>query len=94
MPSATNKGGHISQVGNVRNEAGVDEAKATKTGAHTATWVVKLSKEPTIANFTAGQALTYNAKGTRNPNADNALVVVTVNGPTKYTCNGNWPMNI
>lgn len=93
MPSVTNKGGHICQTANTANYAGVDEAVATQNGA-AATWVVTLKDVPTIANFTVGQALTYNSKGTTNPNADNALTVTSVNGPTKYTCTGNWPMNI
>ena len=94
MPSVTNKGGHISQNGNAQNYAGVDQAVATQTGPAAATWVITLTNVPTQANFLVGQALTYNSKGTNNHNADNALAVVQVNGPTKYTCNGNWPMNI
>src|SRR3989337_1242753 len=96
MPSVTNKGGHISQNGNAQNYAGVDQAIATQipTAPTTATWVVTLTNVPTQANCLAGQALTYNSKGTNNQNADNNLVIVQVNGPTKYTCTGNWPMNI
>ncbi len=94
MPSVTNKGGHIYQNNNAANYAGVDEAKATQTVAGTATWVVTLNNVPTIANFTPGQALVYNSKGTNNHNADNMLTVTSVNGPCKYTCTGNWPMNI
>jgi hypothetical protein len=93
MPSVTNKGGHISQNANPDNYAGVDQATATQTGPAAASWVVTLTNVPTVANFQVGQALTYNSKGTRNPNADNNLTVTSVNGPTKYTCNGNWPMN-
>lgn len=95
MPSVTNKGGHVSQNGNVQNYAGVDQAVATQIPAvpATATWVITLKNVPTLTNFVVGQALTYNSKGTNNHNADNNLVVTQVNGPAKYTCNGNWPMN-
>lgn len=95
MPSATNKGGSIAQNGNPNNYAAVDEATATQIGiTNQATWVVTLKNVPTISNFQRGNALTYNAKGTRNPNADNALTVTNVNGPTKYICSGNWPIKI
>lgn len=93
MPSVTNQGGSITADNNHSNFAGVITATAAQTNAGaTATWVVTLRSEPAAANFTAGQAVTYNAKGTNNTNADNALVVISVNGPAKYTCNGPWPM--
>ena len=97
MPSVTNKGGHIYQSLDTKNYAGVDEAKGTKTLANTATWVLTLKDVPTKTNFIPGQSLTYNSKGTNNHNADNILNILTVtsvNGPAKYTCSGNWPINI
>ncbi len=73
----------------------MDQATATQIGAtNQATWVVTLKNVPTISNFQKGNTLTYNAKGTKNTNADNALTVTSVNGPTKYTCSGDWPMKI
>jgi hypothetical protein len=52
-----------------------------------------LKDAPRISNFTVGMALTYNTKGTSNITSDNALTVTVVNGPAKYTCTGNWPVN-
>jgi len=92
MPSVTNQGGSITANNDPKNEAGVMTATATKAGGG-ATWVVTLKNAPLKANFTVGQAVTYNAKGTSNANANNALVVMSVNGSAKYTCNGPWPMN-
>ncbi|MFY9227138.1 MAG: hypothetical protein WAQ98_30995 [Blastocatellia bacterium] len=94
MPSATNKGGHIYQSIRTDNYAGVDEATVTQLNANTGTWVVTLKDIPTKANFAVNQTLVYNSKGTNNHNADNNLTVTSVNGPAKYTCRGNWPMNI
>jgi len=62
--------------------------------ANTATWVVTLNKVPSKSNFTSGQHLIYNSKGTNNHNADNFLTVTSVNDPCKYTCTGNWPINL
>lgn len=95
MPSVTNQGGYIYQSDNKANDAGVEQATATQVNeGDTATWVVTLKKVPSEANYTKGLKLTYNSKGTSNPNANNYLEVTQVNGPTKYTCTGNWPMNI
>lgn len=93
MPSATNHGGTIHETADASNGAGVIQAKATQTVGGAATWVVTLHGVPRRANYTIGQALTYNARGTHNVNANNALTVTSVNGPAKYTCTGPWPMN-
>ena len=94
MPSVENRGGSIFADNDHDNYAAVTIAKATRLQGATGTWVVTLKDPPTKLNFTAGQALTYNSKGTRNPNADNQLTVTTVNGPAKYTCNGPYPIRI
>jgi hypothetical protein len=93
MPSVTNNGGSIESNLDPANVAGVVSATATQTGANTSTWVVTLTAPPQKANYARGNHLTYNAIGTHNPNANNALVVTSVNGPAKYTCSGPWPMN-
>ena len=92
---ATIKGGHIESNADPDNYAGVDQAVVTQTGQEAvADWVVTLKDVPTKKNFTKNEDLTYNSKGTNNPNADNALRVTRVDGPTKYICTGNWPINI
>lgn len=48
---------------------------------------------PTKAKFPLGIVLIYNTKGTTNPDADNYVTVSAVNGPTKYTWVGSWPVN-
>lgn len=87
------RGGHISSNENRKNYAQVEEAVVTSTGSNTANWVITLKDVPRIANFRYGENLTYNTKGTKNPNANNALSVTEVLGPTRYLCNGNWPIN-
>ncbi|MGD1699349.1 hypothetical protein [Dapis sp. BLCC M229] len=89
----THQGGDVFQTDNRDNIANVQEVRVTQKTNNTATWVVLTTAVPRISNFTKGMKLTYNAKGTRNPNADNALEVTNVDGPSKYTCNGGWPIN-
>jgi|GEM_PF-6669600 hypothetical protein len=90
MPSITNNGGSIGPRGGP--VAAVATATATRiaAGAET-TWVVTLVAPPPRANYTLGQDLIYNSRGTHNPNADNALTVESVIGPAKYKCSGPWP---
>jgi hypothetical protein len=95
MPSVTVNGGSVEQTANPKNIAAVTTAVVTQstTAPATGTYVLTLKDVPQISNYTVGMALTYNTKGTSNPNADNALTVTVVNGPAKYTCTGNWPVN-
>ena len=67
MAKATINGGHIEATHNTGNYAGVDEATVTQNTVVTGTWVVTLKDVPIKSNFTVGQDLTYNAKGTHNP---------------------------
>ncbi len=89
----TFQGGCVFESADGNNIAAVTEVRVTQTGPTTGTWVVVMKSEPAIRNFTAGMNITYNSKATQNPNADNYLVVISEDGPAKYTCNGNWPIN-
>jgi hypothetical protein len=93
----TNPGGSVEQANDSENYAAVETATAEQSNDPQfapAKWVLTLKNVPTKRNFQANYALVYNAKGTTNPNANNYLTVVSVSGPTKYVCRGNWPMNI
>ena len=79
----THQGGDVFQTDNRDNIAAVQEVRVTQNTNNTATWVVLTTAPPRISNFTRGMNLTYNAAGTHNPNADNALVVTNVDGPSK-----------
>lgn len=87
MPTVN--GGHVQANADANNYAGVDTATATNAND----WVLVLKSAPTLRNYVVGDGLTYNSKGTRNPNADNQLVVTSVVGPAKYRCTGNYPIN-
>lgn len=94
MPTVSYKNGSIRSNSDPNNQVAVDEVQVTQTGASTATWIVWTHDPPPRGYYTVGEAVTYNAKGTLNTNADNSLVVTVQNGPCKYTCSGGWPMRI
>lgn len=88
------QGGSIEETANPKNNAPVTEVTVTQSDPGKGDWVVVMEKEPAISNYTKGMNLTYNSKGTSNPNADNYLTVKQVVGPAKYKCTGNFPINI
>lgn len=95
--SFEHKGGSIAPTQNRNNWAGVERVVVERIengNNDIARWDVYLSGVPQLSNYTAGQALTYNAKGTNNPNADNLLTVTSVQGPGYYICQGPWPGQI
>lgn len=54
-------------------------------------WKVYLEAVPDYRNFRKGEEVVYNAKGTSNSNADNYLVIESVQGPGYYICSGPFP---
>lgn len=94
MPTSSCTGGHIEQQSDKNNYAGVIKAESAQIGSgNTGDWVVTLKAVPLKTNYTRGMALTYNSKGTSNPNANNYLKVTSVVGPAKYKCSGPYPIN-
>ncbi len=91
MEEITHEGGSIHANDDRDNCASVEYVTLTQTDATHAEWRVYLRGVPMKANYTRRQRLTYNAKGTSNPNADNDLVVKSVLGPGAYLCDGPWP---
>jgi len=57
-------------------------------------WRVYIKGVPSKRNFTRGEVLIYNTKGTENQNADNYLTVSEVGGPGYYICAGPETLNI
>lgn len=95
MPTVNHKGGFIYLSTNRDVYSGVDNVEVTQIHTTaTANWIVTLEDVPKERNYTIGDDLTYNAKGTKNDNSNNSLNVQDVLGPTKYSCLGNWPINI
>jgi len=86
-------GGSVEQQGTPDNCATVLTAESTQAGKGGA-WVLVLKEAPRRANFTKGMKIVYNAKGTRNPNADNMLIVTHCDGPAKYRCDGPYPIKV
>ena len=87
MPTVN--GGSVQQDADHDNYAAVTTATATNVND----WVLVLKNPPVKHNYAIGDHLTYNSRGTHNPNADNQLVVTSVVGPGKYKCTGNYPIN-
>lgn len=93
MSKFTHEGGFIKpqKIENKNNYAAVDRVEVEQEAADRAKWKVYLKSIPAQSNYRQNEGLVYNAKGTNNPNADNYLVVVSVQGPGCYICNGPWP---
>lgn len=94
MPDFTNKGGFIYSTKNKDVCAAVEGVHIRRIRGNAATWNVYLKDVPRDEDFNKNDNLIYNAKGTSNSNADNALMVQSKMGPCHYICLGPWPGNI
>jgi len=68
-----------------KNEAGIDYVEYEQLEAGSPVTVV-LSTMPRISNYNINEKFVINAKGTKNPNSNHTVKVVSVVGPMKYKC--------